>query len=46
VLAAALLGGEAANSMPLLIVSAVTAFVVGHLVRGRRPAPAPEGAAA
>ncbi|AUG82184.1 chloride channel core [Kitasatospora sp. MMS16-BH015] len=37
VLAAALLGGEAADSTPLLIVAAVTAFVTGELLRGRRP---------
>ncbi|WP_441248418.1 chloride channel protein [Kitasatospora sp. McL0602] len=38
VLAAALLGDQAANAMPLLIVSAVTAFVTGELMKGRRPA--------
>ncbi|MER5641046.1 chloride channel protein [Kitasatospora sp. NPDC002227] len=49
VLAAMLLGDQAGNSMPLLIVSAVAAFVCGHLLRGRmlqlgrpgRAAPAP-----
>ncbi|MFJ2863555.1 chloride channel protein [Kitasatospora sp. NPDC087314] len=46
VLAAMLLGGDAANEMPLLIVAAVTAFVTGELVRGRRrrgPVPADRG---
>ncbi|MGW2870297.1 chloride channel protein [Kitasatospora sp. NPDC001225] len=35
VLAAALLGGEAANSMPLLIVSTVAAFITAEALRGR-----------
>ncbi|MFJ6379032.1 chloride channel protein [Kitasatospora sp. NPDC092039] len=35
VLAAMLLGGEAANSMPLLIVSTVAAFVTAQSLRGR-----------
>ncbi|MFE3500062.1 chloride channel protein [Kitasatospora sp. NPDC059160] len=40
VLATMLLGGQAANAMPLLIVSAVTAFLTAELLRGRaRPAP-------
>ncbi|MFJ5065591.1 chloride channel protein [Kitasatospora sp. NPDC088556] len=44
VLAAALLGGQAADAMPLLIVTAVTAFVTGELVRGRsRRVHAPPG---
>ncbi|MFF2354993.1 chloride channel protein [Kitasatospora sp. NPDC058115] len=45
VLATALLGAEAPDLLPLLLVTAVTAFVVGELVRGlgrRRPLnPAP-----
>ncbi|MFE7193501.1 chloride channel protein [Kitasatospora sp. NPDC057541] len=47
VLATALLGSQASNLLPLLLVTAVTAFVVGELVRGlaarrtgRAPAPA------
>ncbi|MFB7473146.1 chloride channel protein [Kitasatospora sp. NPDC056184] len=47
VLATVLLGTEASNLLPLLLVTAVTAFVVGELVRGlgdrrasRRSAPA------
>ncbi|MDH6708126.1 hypothetical protein P3T27_004863 [Kitasatospora sp. MAA19] len=42
-------GGPALRQMPLLIVAAVTAFVTGELVRGRRrrgPVPADRGAAA
>ncbi|MFG2906449.1 chloride channel protein [Kitasatospora sp. NPDC048286] len=35
VLAEALLGGEAANSMPLLIVSTVAAFITAEWLRGR-----------
>ncbi|MFD7908971.1 chloride channel protein [Kitasatospora sp. NPDC059747] len=48
VLAAMLLGGEAANLMPLLIVAGVTAFIAGELLRGlaeRTPAPAGPAAA-
>ncbi|MEV7595887.1 chloride channel protein [Kitasatospora sp. NPDC089797] len=48
VLATMLLGGQAANAMPLLIVAAVTAFITGELLRGRTtrsrdraPAPTP-----
>ncbi|MER7673293.1 chloride channel protein [Kitasatospora sp. NPDC096128] len=45
VLAAMLLGGQAADAMPLLIVTAVTAFLTAELLRGRtghaRKAPAP-----
>ncbi|MFJ9949080.1 chloride channel protein [Kitasatospora sp. NPDC091207] len=45
VLASALLGVDAANAMPLLIVASVTAFVVGEMIRsvGRRRAAAPLG---
>ncbi|MFE6056968.1 chloride channel protein, partial [Kitasatospora sp. NPDC056446] len=35
VLAAALLGGEAADAMPLLIVATVVAFITGEALRGR-----------
>ncbi|MQS11551.1 chloride channel protein [Streptomyces kaniharaensis] len=48
VLATALLGGEAANAMPLLIVAAVTAFITGELLRsraGRAPVPSDRTAA-
>ncbi|WP_079008566.1 chloride channel protein [Streptomyces sp. XY431] len=50
VLAAELLGPEAPDSLPLLLVTAVTSFVVGELLRGyierRRPQRAvPQGAA-
>lgn len=45
VLATMLLGGQAANAMPLLIVTAVTAFLTAELLRGRTghtgEAPAP-----
>ncbi|MFD5461870.1 chloride channel protein [Kitasatospora sp. NPDC127059] len=45
VLAAMLLGGQAANAMPLLIVAGVTAFLTAELLRGRtrhtRRTPAP-----
>ncbi|MFJ8624369.1 chloride channel protein [Kitasatospora sp. NPDC093550] len=36
VLATALLGAEAAEAMPLLIVATVTAFITGEALRGRR----------
>ncbi|WP_328957522.1 chloride channel protein [Kitasatospora purpeofusca] len=50
VLAAELLGPDAPDSLPLLLVTAVTSFVVGELLRGyierRTPQPdAPQGAA-
>ncbi|MER7752487.1 chloride channel protein [Kitasatospora sp. NPDC097643] len=44
VLATALLGGDAGDETPLLIVTGVTAFIAGELIRGRlgrTPAPAP-----
>ncbi|MEV6974909.1 chloride channel protein [Kitasatospora sp. NPDC093806] len=37
VLAAALLGPQAPNALPLLLVAAVTAFVTGELLRARTP---------